>query len=236
MNLSDLYAKLAAGELSNLAMATDSDTPGSIDTASQPKIILYANEALKRLYTRFVLSTKDLFLIQAGYLTRYHLSSKYAQSKFDPNAGYTFYIQDTTNEPFLDDVIKVTGVYNGHGRAVPLNRRDNPFSVFTPQPTWLQVPHPQDGQILSVQYQAAHPTLTTAEDSPEIELPDFLTEALTSFIAYKVFDHMNTQESGAKANGHHNTFETICVEVMDRDLISEGTSTSSIRFVENGWR
>lgn len=242
MDLNELYRRLAVGELSNLALA-DSAT-GTIDEASHGKIVLYTNEALKKLHTRFLLKDSTLILVQQGYRTRYQLSSKYAVSNYAADAGHDFYIQDTPSEPFQDDVLKVLAVYNRHGREMPLNKasqlsvanlRGELNAVFTPQPTLLQVPHPEDGAPLGVQYQSGHRQLTADEPTQEVEIPEFLAEALTGYIASRVFSHMNTQENTAKAQEHMNTFETICVEAVEQDLVSTGTLTSSVRFSENGW-
>lgn len=230
MNLPDLYKRLALGELSNLAMSED----GNILEDEREKIVLHANEGLKRLYTRFQLKEETLFLEQKGFLTNYYLSSKYAQSNYDVGAGHSFYINDL-GKPFLDDVLRVLEVRDGLGRKVPLNEPHMWRSVFTPQPTVLQIPHPVEGCVLAVNYQAAHPKLDVEDETAEIILPEFLSEALNAYIAHKVFDHMNTQESAVKAAIHMKAFDTICVEVIEQDLVTRGATTSGYRFEQNGW-
>ena len=230
MNLTDLYQRLALSELSNLALVDN----GSIQENEKAKIIQHANDGLKRLYARFILKEDNLFLEQRGYITHYSLSKKHAQSLFDANAGYSFYINDL-GRPFNDDVIKVLEVWDGYGQKLPLNEPYRWRSLFTPQPLILQVPHPIDGATLSVLYQACHPKLTADDDEQLIELPEFLVNALTSFIAYKVYSNMNTAESTAKGAEHFKAFDMNCVEAVEQDLVTTGGMTSGIRFEKNGW-
>lgn len=230
MNLPDLYKRLALGELSNLAMSEG----GDILEAEREKIVLHANEALKQLYTKFQLREETLFLEQKGFLTNYYLSSKYAQSNYSSSASHSFYINDL-GKPFEDDVLKVLEVRDGLGRKVPLNEPHMWRSVYTPQPTVLQIPHPVEGGALAVNYQAAHPKLDVEDEDSEIILPEFLSEALNAYIAHKVFAHMNTPESSVKARDHMKTFDTICVDVIEQDLVTRGATTSGFRFEQNGW-
>lgn len=243
MDLNELFRRLAVGELSNLSMANS--VTGEIEPDDHAKLVLHANDGLKKLHTRFPLKEGNLILIQEGFRTRYSLSSKFAMSNYAANAGHSFYIQDTDKEPFKDDIIKVTAVFNRHGREMPLNKgsqlslmnlRGELNAVFTPSPTVLQIPHPENGAPIGVQYQAGHPLLSADDLTQEIDIPEFLTEALTAYVASKVFKNMNTQENTIKGQEHLSTFEAICVEAVEQDLISTGTSTSNVRFFENGWR
>lgn len=230
MNLPELYRLLALGELTNLAMSVDS----TILEEERAKIVVHANEGLKKLYTRFLLKETDLYLDLFGHITTYNLTSKHAQSNYDPNIRRSFYINDL-GSPFEDDVLRVLSVWNRLGEPVPLNRQDLWHSVFTPQPTVLQIPHPGEGAPLTVHYQAAHPKLSVDDDDADIELPEFLVGALTKFIASEVYSNMNTQESTVKAGEFASKFESICVDAIALDLVSTGGSTSGTRFIKNGW-
>lgn len=231
MKLSDLYEALALNELKNLHMAEG----GTIKETEKSSIVLHTNNALTRLYSRFPLKESNLYLEMRGFLTTYHLSSKYAQSNYDPAAGHSFYINDMGN-PFKDDVLRVLSVYDGWARKLPLNDRHAWRSVFTPTPTTLQIQHPMEGHALNVHYQASHPRLNIASPDDPIHLPEFLHGALTAYIGYKVLSNINTQESNAKAAELLRTFESICVEVIEQDLVTTGGMTGDIRFEKNGWR
>lgn len=304
MYVSDLFRQLSYGELSTLSMATN--VPGAIDPLQQPKLIIHANEALLRLYSRFVLKEADLMLQMLDGVTNYHLLSQNTQSyqaavaagaQLNDPGGAEFtptpYILDSGGQPFTEDVIKILAVYNGGfysggygedfndalppdlfdpldqidpvspndptsqtdgvvqqdinaspyywrrgdnaSNSLPLNDREDPYSLFTPQPNVLQVPYPQPGLALGVQYQAKHADLVDNNLTQWIELPRILEGALKSYIAHKVFSFMNGQENKIAAQDHLANYESICVDVTDKGLVSTGESTTSVHFHRRGW-
>lgn len=233
MLLEDLYQRLSYGELNNLSMAADGN--GAILESGQPRVALYANEALVRLYTTFVLRTNSLIITPLDHITNYHLKKRFAFSERDRSDEDSHYIQDLDDEPFQEDVIKVLEVYDGTGRAVPLNDAEQPLSVFTPQTLMLQIPNAWNGQVLSLLYQASHPKLDPTNPHSIIELPEVLHGALTAFIAHKVYSHMNTAESSAKAQEHMATFMSICTDIVEKDLVATSILQSNTLFHKRGW-
>lgn len=233
MDVNELFRQLSVGELSNLALAMDGS--GTIEEASHGKVVLYINDALKKLYGRFVLKTKDVLVEEVGHITNYHLIKRFAESNYDPAVEPYPYIKDRIKEPFQQDVIKILEVYDSHGCKLPLNDAERCDSLFTPQANVLQVPHPVSGVSLSVMYQAAHPEITVDNLEAEIELPEILEPALREFIAYKVFTHTNSQEATAKAQEHLNQYEAICSEIEQKDLVSTSVATTNSTFEKRGW-
>ena len=233
MLLEDLYQRLSYGELSNLSLSSDGN--GSILEGSQPRIVLYADEALVRLYTTFILKTKSVILTPWDHITYYHLKKRFAFSQRSTSNEDFLYIQDLDDEPFVEDVVKVLEVFDEMGNAVPLNDTEQPLSVFTPQAMMLQVPTARKGQVLTLLYQASHPKLDVCNSHSIIELPEVLHGALTAFIAHKVYSHMNTAESSAKAQEHMSTFMGICADVIDKDLVATSILRSNSRFHKRGW-
>jgi hypothetical protein len=235
MKVTDLFRNLSHGVLSNLALAGDGN--GTIVDAAQPKIILYTNEGLLRLYGRFVLKTADLLLEQQEHITFYHLLPKFSQ-QYVPGSGEASqpyrYILDLPREKFEGDVIKVLEVYTSEGQKLPLNDTALPFSLFTPQAELLQVPSPVHGQVLSVVYQAKH-KLLSGELEEEVVIPDILLGALTSYVAYNVFSHMNTAATTQKAQEHLANYESVCAEASRMDLTSASQSQTNTRFEARGW-
>jgi len=230
MDLERLYRRLALGELSNLSMAEG----GFIDDEKKPAIVLYANEALRRLHTKFLLKEDSLFVEMIAGRTRYPLQSLYARSNTDVSNTRPRYINDT-GRPFTDDIIKVLSVRNRFGVEQPLNDPGKWHSVFTPQPTMLQIPDAADGHPLAIAYQAYHAPLNFEEEDQAIDLPEFLMGALVSYISYKVFSTIGTQESNVKAGEHLKTYESICIEAVEQDLVTSGATSGDIRFHNNGW-
>jgi hypothetical protein len=144
------------------------------------------------------------------------------------------YIIDVVGELFVDDVIKPLQVFDSVNGRLPLNDDNNTYSVFTPQSKCIQVPNPIDERMMSVSYQARHNPLL-GELGEIIDIPDVLMSALTAYIAYKVYSHMNTQESTAKAQEHITMYEAICKSAEEGDLLGTSISVTNTRFEQRGW-
>ena len=235
MNLSTLFHDLSVGELSNLGLAGSGD--GTISAAAQPKITLFANDALVKLYSRFVLKEADVLLTLHEDITHYHLIPRFAVNYTPVNAAddeEIRYIVDTEQEPFLGDVIKILRVFDDTGTRLPLNDTENSYSVFTPQAKILQVMNPIADSMLSVQYQARHATL---EGDPDefIDLPEVLYSAFRAYIAHRVYLAMNTQDGQGQAQILLASYEAECQKVLEGDLVSTSISTSNTRFEKRGW-
>lgn len=224
MKVSDFFRQLSLGELSNLSVA-DKGT-GTIIPEEHAKLILYTNEGLLRLYTRFVIEKKSLILVQVGHITTYHLKRKYAEAT-GSNVPYK-YIKDLQAEPFEEDVIKILEVYDSVGRPRPLNDIEDPLSMFTPQYDQLQIPTPVAGQALNIIYQSRHHKLKDTDNilNQDIDLPFSLEGALQAYVSYKIFDHMNSQENKLVGQSHLANYESICVELQTEDLLNSSHNTS----------
>jgi hypothetical protein len=232
MQLNDLFNMLAYGELSNHHMASAGD--GTLALAKQPQIVHYANEALVRLYTKFILKEKDCVVELQEGITIYRLTPEYSTTGFDSSVVDAPYIRDTVDAPFQDDVLKVLAVYSNHGGHRPLNDSNNCWSVNTPTVKTLQVNFARTAEVLAVSYQAKHPTLDGTNQ--EIELPATLYGALTAFIAYKVYFNMNTPESQTISQGHLAMFNNICADTTEADALNLSISGVNTRFNLGGWR
>lgn len=236
MQLNDLFNMLAYGELSNHHIASAGD--GTLLEAKLPQIVHFANEALTRLYTKFVLKEKSCIVeLQEGN-TLYRLSPEYSITGFDNLLVDAPYIQDTVDDPFLDDVLKVLAVHTNYGGQRPLNDSNNCWSVNTPTFKTLQVNMIRANEVLAVTYQAKHVMLTVPVENvdQEIELPTSLQGALTAFIAYKVYFNMNTPESQTVSQGHLAMFNSICADTTEADALNLSISGVNTRFNLGGWK
>lgn len=233
MDLQELFDMLATGELQNLSLAEG----GKIATEARPKLTRYTNEALLELYSKFVLKENDMLIQLHEHITFYHLIPRFAVN-YTPEGEVDDepirYILDLPKEKFEDELIRVLAVTDTNGLEVPLNNEEERFSVFTPQAKILQVPNPVQDKCLNVRYQQRH-TKLQGELEERVECPDVLLVALTSYIAFKVFSHMNSAESTAKAGEFMQAYEAACNGVVDRDLVNSSTSQTNTRFERGGW-
>lgn len=233
MNVQELFRRLSFGELTNLSMSVEGT--GTIAEESRGKIISYANEGLLRLHSRFLLREQYIELELDAAIFNYHLKADYAQTNPTPPADVTLYIKDSVAAPFTGDVIRVLKVVDDEGCEIPLNNAELDDSVFTPQPDILQVKEPVTDAVIGLIYQARHPLLQYSDLSQVIDLPAVLEGALQSFVAHKVFSHMNGAENGAKAAEHFAMYEMIVNEVLTTDAVNSSSYTSNIKFHRRGF-
>jgi hypothetical protein len=241
LTVEQLFRNLSYGELSNLYVGADGQ--GTIEESQYPKMIMYANEGMRRLHGKFILREDDLIVGQKAHITNYHLRTKYAESA-GADVPYA-YIKDLPGEPFKDDVVKIIAVYRADGYRFPLNDAGRSDSLFTPSPTILQVPKPLEGMAMSVHYQAYHIPLADGQDgrgiTPQqvldqwIELTPILHGALQSYVAAKMYSHMGGQENMLKSTEHMANYEAICAEVMMNDLATQTATTTNDKLEERGF-
>lgn len=241
MRVEELFRNLSYGEFSNTALGNSGN--GTITEDKYPQILIYTNEGLLRLYSRFMLSEKTLLLEEVPHITNYHLKRQFAESSQSDEPWK--YIKDLPGEPFEEDVIRILEVFDHRGTRRPLNDSDLSESLFTPQPDVLQIPHPKNGAPTSLSYQARHKPLLSrrtkkeGEDwsllDQEIILPFFLEGALQAIIASKAFSHMNGQETLVKSQEHFASYEAICMDVEERDLVGMTINTTHSKLQKRGF-
>lgn len=245
MLVSDVFRRLSFGPFANIALGMDG--AGDIAPNAQGKIIENINAALLRLYSRFVLSEKEIIIRMIEGITSYYLRREFSEfhcpdedreaEDLDPDQIHVFrprYIMDLLN-PFQEDVIKILQVRDSLGQDLPLNDLENPWSVFTPAPDMLQIPTVITCQAMGVVYQARHPKLELGVLTGKITLPDTLHEALDHYVAYKVYSSMNGQDNSAKGQEYLAMYEAICTEVESRDLVNASVSTTNSIFAQRGF-
>ena len=233
IKLTELFAQLSVGELSNLSMANEGD--GTIAANAKPKLILHLNEALLRLYTKYVLKERDVLVEMVEHITNYHLLARFAEQHTPVLEKYT-YIKDTSQEKFKTDAIRILSVWDTNGCKLPLNDDAHEFSLFTPQANVLQVRHPQAGKCLVVYHQCRHlPVVLGDITTHDIECPDTLLGALRAYIAYLVYGNINTKEAQDTAQMHQANYERICAELTMQDILANSLSNTNVRFKLNGW-
>ena len=235
MNIKELLDILAETKFSNLAISDY----GEIQSKKVKQIVIYCNEGLLNLYSRFCLKESSVIIEMQDGVTNYHLLKKYALSSYDYISPCETvevpYIQDLGCEPFQEDVIRILSVYDSYGRQRPMNNSDSLLSVFTPQHNVLQVPNPLIGQSLSIEYQASHPKLCYTNLDQRIELNPHLHGALLSYIAAMYYKNMNTQENMVKGEEQLSQFESICQHAVNMDLVGTTMSNTNNKFSKGGW-
>lgn len=224
-------------------------------------ILTMVQEALTRLYSRFLIRERHLILEMRVGITFYHLTKLYSMTGHDPERVPYPYIMDLPNDPFEEDVLKVLQVTDSNNNIRPLNDPERHDSLYTVQFDVLQNSYPRDLEALFVTYQANHPLLVRYEDPKpeqsgedlsnvtpadpndlkpvfykEIMLPQALYPALDNYVSYLAHTSINTPESLAKAALNMQVYEQICREAERMDLINNSMACTNTRFRRNGWK
>lgn len=234
MTLEECLKRLARGKLSNLAVAQN----GEIRDEAKKKVIDAVNEAITRLYTSFVIKEKSLVVEVYEGRTEYELTSDHSFLKWDPDSIYSpfdFYIRDTKEYPFEDDILQIMEVWDDLDRLRPLNDPDSPLAVFTPRPNWISLYFSTQGRVLNIVYRAKHKLLTEDNLTEKIELPTNLLGALLSYTAYLIHEDMNGENAVQNSQKYFAEYQTIVNEVIQNGTITPDKLVSDKKFTRRGW-
>jgi hypothetical protein len=237
ITLLDIFKDLTYGELANSSIGNL--VPDDNDSEPDPKdyaaLISHVNRALTLLYSRFLLSSKEIYIQQYEEIAIYTLDSAFAQSN-TASLESPKYIADSVANPFQDDVLKIEEVYDEEGNLLCLNDPTEDLSIFTPSYNQIQIPYPNDWNTLAVQYRAAHPRIiwnyTTDASTIEVKLPEALYQAALYFIASRATPV--SLDGGASKNEYIQKYEMACQAVEKQGLHIQA-EVSNWRFDNHGW-
>lgn len=233
MKLREFLSNLSYGELSNTSIG-DSGS-GTIKDKYIPTVISHINYGITDLCSRFMLHEKSVVIEMHEQIGTYILDGKYAQSS---DSGEPIkYIIDSPYEPFDDDVLRIHKVHNEIGNE--LNFNDNSFhcSLKKVGHNGIQILQPVDGNVIFVTYLANQKkiSLDANPDTTNIDLPAYLLEALSFYVAARLFSNMNNQILSAKAQEFMARYENSCEQVEQRNLNNEHQDDTNIKSEIRGW-
>lgn len=229
--LNNILTDLSHGVLSNMHLGSSGD--GSIAEKHLPKVMLYINDGLTKLYSKFALRRKSMVITVDAGNTEFPLRT--GADDFLKVIGVEKYGADGKYHtvPFNDsaaNLVTVDSMYPGVATQVL-------GGVFTPAIGILQVPvNETQATTYKVHYQARHPTVEVGDlGSSEIDLPDTLYEALTMYVAYRAYMGINTQEAIATASAYLGQYNQSCADAVTADTVTQSQSHTNTRFHNNGW-
>lgn len=236
MTLSDYLKTLSYQAFSNLNAGNQGS--GNFNINAITKVVSYLNEALTRIYTRFILETDTVFIdcdegITNYVLTKEHTLSNAIKLEEPPKEVY---ILDSIENPFKDNVIKILDAFDAYTNPMPLNDPLDPNSVFVINYNTLQVPSTYKDKGISILYQANHlPLDYEKRPDQEIKIPPFLTGALTAYVAFLWYSDINTAEAVQNAMKYQQIYEAICQEVIQQDLSQTTYATVGNKLHKRGF-
>lgn len=233
MTLQEVLDRLARGKLSNLHLCEN----GKVKEQNLAKVVDSINEALLVLYTKLPLKENsvliELYEGRTDYpITSEHSTRKRTDSIFDL---YDFYIRDTDERPFEDDILTILEVWDDLDRKRPINDPDDPLGVYTSDTNVLCVNYTSSVRVLNVIYKAKHKELTPDNLKAEVILPFNLFGALYSYVAYLIHSEINTKEAESNAQKYLAEFNALVSQVIECSPINSDKLVSDAKFTRRGW-
>lgn len=233
ITIEDLFKELSYGNLNTLAMSNGGD--GTIKEKNHPMLINYINDGLLELFTRFRLSEESVVIEQSEWITNYKLSSEYSYYSSQKDNEH-LYILDHEDAVFNDNVVNILAVYNECGDRLPLNDVNSKDSVFTPNPTTVQVPCPVSGKCLTVQYQALHRRLEYDDLSQCVSLnTPVLRSALINYVSGKVYGSIGSEDGVNKVMLYTEMYEKLCNEIKENSFLQTYEAPHILKFKQRGY-
>lgn len=249
MKLSEIFNQLSVGELSMLSIGKQEQ--GVISEANWAKVLPHVNLGLMALFTRFNLRMGQVTLSLQSGVRSYSLTAEHALTNTRTSSSATKYLLDSADEPFKDDLLKVTKVIAGGGFEMTLNDATDEYACHMASSTRLMVPRsmvtegvkdiPEFLKVgtLDIVYRAAHPKIVIPigffdPARIEVALPDTHLQALLYNIASRAHNPMGMQNEFNMGNNWFQKYELECQRLENEGMeIEEGES--STRFQRNGW-
>lgn len=238
ITLYDLLTDMTYGEFAQLDMGNfiQAEHESEPDPKSYRQLTSHINVALHGLYSEFFLAAEEIYIQQYEQIVSYILSSEYAVSNTESTQPIKW-IDDSAENPFKDNILKIEEVYDELGNRLPLNDLNNPDSLFTPTFRTLQIPAPANTNITAVQYRATHPriSLTSSTDTRliEIVIPPQLQEPLMFHIASRVFSSLRN-EDGAEGNDYYRKYQARLSDIRHQGLYVQPEATNR-KFSDGGF-
>lgn len=230
MTLQDIFDQLMYGELSQISVG--GAEAGEISKANYPRIMAHITLGLTTLYKRFQLKEGTVVIKVLPGVNKYTLDSN----------GDTVFVTGPNDEDFDNDVLKIEEVITDLGVSLPVNDRNNPYSVQTPNHTTLVTPSKwKDGVVpetLTVVYRANHPAIRNRTNfrpsNVSVELPESYLEALLLFVVSRINNPIGMTNEFHAGNSYAAKFEQECARLEMVNLQIDQGQTNS-RLHAGGW-
>jgi len=241
MNVDGLFAQLSYGELSNLAIGMEGS--GEVLPAMQPSIITHTNHVLTDIYSQMAHKRCYVNLELVADQTVYRIHPMHAVTTVPLDNGIPRFIQDTVDEPFVQEIIKIMDIEeavdtNEDGKTnIHLNDVIDTASIKTLSYDTILVPDPVAGIVLVLECQVNHLALSTnpVDLTEEIELLPVMQAALVAKIAARVYSTMNGEENAIKAERLKAEYEAALRLVKQEDLAPDSSSAVTKKMHLGGW-
>ena len=219
MKVSDLFESLSYGELSNISPAQSINRnpniePGDIGVENYGKIIVATNDALREMYSTYILARDSVSLNTDPLERKYVIVA--------PDLVQILYVDVPEHIPY--NYIYGNSQYAHHKMRI-LNKNT---IIFDYDMTAI-VP-------MTVEYQVLHPRLQNSEGilEQDVNIPPFLEEPMRALIASKIYSNMSTEVAMAKSAEKQNKYATQMAILEARGLLDTSVDMNRRDFRESG--
>lgn len=242
MNVAELFQGLSFGHLRHLYAGLGGS--GSVKLDDQDRLVFFANQTLKQIYSRFAHNLYYVNLELIAGRQSYPIRPAYALSDATPGNTNPRYIKDSSDDPFTGGLIKIRAVelisdptnHEAKTGNLLLNDGVEQAVVRTTSFDTLYFRNPVGGARYRLELQMAHPALSIpAVPSQEIYIAPVLEEALLSKVSASVFATMNGEENAMRAQQLDAAFENVAQLITLEDLLQQSSSAETTQLHDNGW-
>ncbi len=238
ITLQEIFDTLATGEFANIKLGNSQ--LGTITEADYPKIVNAINLGLLDLHKRFPLRKGEFKIHQHADVSKYYLREAYYGVLSEMGADY--YIEIPDDEDWPNDFIKVEHLWEADGTEIPLNDANyKDTGGFTPSFDVLAMTPRSVPIIVYAEYRAKYPKIEMTENFEpsivELDIPDFIIEALLFYVASRVFRGIASKAMEGEttsATTYHTLYRTACLEINQQNLVT-ANNDSNQQFTNNGW-
>ena len=233
MKLDKLFNILTHGELAALKVGGKDE--GGIFPKHSDEVSDYVRLALTALHSRFVLRHNEIIIDQHPDITLYKLTRDYAETNDASDIEFK-YIRDSDFNPFLEDILYITHIYDEDGDSLPINVQSNDDSLYTPQFNVVQIPYPSAENSVAIVYRADHKPFdltTTFPKDIDIDIPSALIVPLTLYVSYLAHAAIGNGEAMAISQAKQAEYELACLDLEMRGTIRQEEFESEIG--DTGW-
>lgn len=168
----------------------------------------HLNAGLRDLYTRFPLKESEL-LLETEY--------------------------DVSTYPLPEDVLQVIDVVSENYGSFEINSSKSDKSVYLPTYKTIQIPEKYLGEKFSIVYRACPTVLEGYDENTVIDIPVYMEEPLLAYVEYKVNKAYGTEVGIQLGTAAKQTYEMLCSQISERNMLNEFSSNDNYRFELNGW-
>ena len=232
MKLSTIFDALTYGELKQLSIGGVEDE--GIFPQYSNEVLIHINLALVNLYNKFPLEEKEIKLRIQADKVKYLLTSEFTTTN-----NIDGYIEDSYDDLFTEDILRINAVCDAEGSQIPVNDEHSFSSVFLPAYNTIKFPYAVVDEVYTLVYRVRPapiviPSGLTPADV-EVPLPDVLLEALLTYVSSRAQNARGGDTGVQEGMVAMQQYEQMCKELEVNNTFNSSLNTSNLKLDINGW-